>query len=147
MSDAETLLNANEIEARAAHFLRKHALGDWSEEDQAALDAWLAQSMVHSVAYWRLKSAWARAERMSVLAPAAPASEPARRSWPVFLGFAASIAAAAIITVGIHSYKSSAPPGIQTYATDIGGRETVSFSDGTRIELNTDTAVRAHDDE
>ena len=143
MSDAETLLNANDIEARAAHFLRKSALGDWSEDDQAALDEWLAQSMVHSVTYWRLKAAWARTERMTALVPASPAAEPSRRAWPVFLGFAASIAAAAIISVGVYSYKSSVAPGIQTYSTDVGGRETVSFSDGTRIEMNTDTAVRA----
>jgi len=142
MSDAEAIPNANDMEARAAQFLRKHELGDWSGADQAALDSWLSQSMAHSVTYWRLKAAWARAARMTALQPAS-ASEAKRRNGPVFMGLAASIAAAALIAVGVYAYKSATPPGIQTYATDIGGRETVSFSDGTRIELNTDTAVRA----
>ncbi len=140
MSDAAT---TGDIEARAAQFLRKQALGDWSDADRAALDAWLSQSMVHSVTWWRLKAAWTRAERMTAIAPPAAQAEQTRRAWPVFLGFAASIAAAAVIGFGLYAYKSAAAPGIQTYATDVGGRETVSFSDGTRIELNTDTAMRA----
>lgn len=144
MSHADELSGTESIEVRAAHWLRKSELGDWREEDDAALNAWLAESMNHAVAYWRLKAAWKRAERISAIQQAVeikPAPAPRRPYWPFLLGAAASIAAAAVIAIGLPLLQPKQD--VQSYATEVGGRETVSFSDGTRIELNTDTAVRA----
>ena len=47
MSDAS---RAGEIEARAALWIDRRDRGEWSAQDQAELDAWLAQSMTHSIA-------------------------------------------------------------------------------------------------
>ena len=144
MTQADGISQAESIEAQAAHWLRKSELCDWQESDDAALAAWLSQSMNHSVAYWRLKAAWKRAERITAIQRAAEIkSTPAlhRPYWPFFLGAAASIAAIAVIVIGLPQILPKQD--IQSYTTEIGGHETVTFSDGTRVELNTDTAVRA----
>lgn len=144
MSHADDMMHSESIEARAAHWLRKSELGDWREEDDAALNAWLGESMNHSVAYWRLKAAWKRAERITAIQPAVEAKaapQPRRPYWPFLLGAAASIAAAILVVIGLPLLQSKQD--VQSYATEVGGHETVTFSDGTRIELNTDTAVRA----
>src|SRR5580692_10662110 len=71
MSEAgfETITQSAElIEARAADWLmRQRDCDGWNAGDQAALDAWLAQSPAHLIAYARLNSAWAYADRLAAL--------------------------------------------------------------------------------
>ena len=48
--------SALDVDAQAADLLiRRRNPGGWSAEDQTALDAWLAQSVAHQTAYWRLE--------------------------------------------------------------------------------------------
>ena len=54
MSDAaetNTLLSAAGIDRRAADYVQRRHLWDWSGEDQAELDGWIAQSLAHRAAY------------------------------------------------------------------------------------------------
>jgi transmembrane sensor len=133
--------NAQAVRARAAQFViarREHE--DWSEEDQRELDSWLAGSPAHMVAYLRVDSAWGKAERLSAIRP--PKSDFLReRVLPVLLRIAAVSAVVAVIGAGAMLYL--ARPHDRIYSTPVGGRETVSFADGSRIELNTNTVVRA----
>ena len=133
--------DAQSLRARAAAFViarREHA--DWSEENQRELDSWLAQSPSHMVAYLRVDSAWAKAEKLSAIRP--PKIDFLReRVLPLFLRIAAVMAVAGVVGAGAMVYL--ARPHDRLYSTPVGGRETVTFADGSRIELNTNTIIRA----
>jgi transmembrane sensor len=129
--------SANDVHAQAASWIAERNYADaWEAADQARLDAWLGQSPAHMVAYWRLDAAWRRTEWLSAIRPAAP-----RRVLPLMLKMAAAFAVIAIIGVAAANYLLK--PHDRTFSTPVGGHETISFADGSRIELNTDTLLRA----
>lgn len=128
----------SDIRKEAAAFLVKRG-EHWSEDDQQALDSWIAQSLAHRVAYLRLDAAWSSADRLAALH--APEEVPApRRFLPLLLRVAAVFAVASIL--GIGAMRAFAPLPQRVFSTNIGGRETVSFADGSKVELNTDTRIR-----
>ena len=136
------------IEERAADWLqRRRYWKEWSEEDQNALDVWLAESMNHAVAFWRLESTLDRAERLSALRPLRPLTthhNSSNRSHGRALHLAVVIAAFAVIaTVGYSVWYSSSESIGQLYATGLGGHATIKLTDGSSIELNTNTVIRA----
>src|SRR3546814_1786430 len=53
-------------DAAAAWIIRREN-SDWSEQDQAAFDGWLAESDGNRAAYWRLKHSWNEADRIGSL--------------------------------------------------------------------------------
>ena len=128
-----------DIEARAADFLQRRNFSDWSADDQAALDAGLPNRAHHMAAYWRLKAAWARTETLSALRPL-NTEDVSRRLPPYLIQIAAVIAVVAIIGAVVTQYLLQ--PQDRIYSTPVGGHETVSFADGSQIELNTDTVLR-----
>lgn len=132
------LLPAAEIRNRAAAWLiKRRDHDDWSTESQAELDAWLAESPAHKIAYLRVSTAWQRADRLEALR-----SPPQRRGWlaPMLkLGGAAAVAAAVAVAVVL---VRPATPGMANYSTGVGGHEKLTLRDGSRIELNTSTALR-----
>ncbi len=131
------------IEQRAADLLIAHLHDpDWNAERQAELDAWLAESVAHEVAYLRLEAGWNGADRLSALklSPQAPLrlSPHPRSSNRVHFAAALLICAGfvgAIYTTGKQSQD-------QVFATPIGGRETITLVDGSQIDLNTNTELR-----
>ena len=132
--------SAKAVRARAAAFViarREHE--NWSAEEQVELDNWLAQSPAHTIAYLRIDSAWGRAGRLSALRPARINSflEHLR---PFALRVAAAFAVIAIL--GAVAATSVLRPHDRTFTTPVGGRETIAFADGTKIELNTNTVLR-----
>ena len=136
-------MSACEIEARAAQWLAARDRDDWNETDQAALDAWLNEDILNSVAYWRLEAAWSDTDRLKVLRRPGRSEDAIvekRRFRPLLLSIAAALAAVAAIGFGATFLFQ---PAIRTYATAIGERETIRFADGSQIELNTDTKLRA----
>ena len=58
----------------------------------------------------------------------------------MLMGLAAVFAVVAMLGAGATHFLRA--PDVKTYATAIGGRETIKFADGTRIELNTNTRIR-----
>ena len=146
MTDAHAALAPREdvkaIRARAAEFViarREHH--DWSEAEQAELDAWLAQSPAHMVAYLRVDSAWSKAGRLSVLRPA-EAQSLLSRLRPMVLRVAAVFAVVAVAGT-VAAMLGAQHPHDRIFSTPVGGRETIAFADGTKVELNTDTVLRA----
>lgn len=142
------------IEEEAARWLLRREEADWSLADDADLAAWIDESMAHRAAFWRLEHGWAAADRIAVLGPAAPRS--ARPRW--IGGFdrltrsprlAAGIAAALLMIVmsglwwGPMSRTETAESGARAYRTTIGGQRTVKLADGSRVEMNTATTLRA----
>lgn len=134
------------IEAAAADWLTSQRdSGSWGEAEQSAFDIWLAESSLHEVAYLRLEAAWTRADRLAALSrPAMTAkSAPQRGGWRPMKFLAAGAAALAVIVAGAAQHYF-AKPDLQTYATPVGGQERITLSDGSQIELNTDTRLRAN---
>lgn len=132
------------IETRAASLLERRDFGDWTDEDEVALEAWLGQSQAHRAAFWRLEAAWNQTFRLAALsgvtAEAANAA-PGRNIWPWMLRIAAMMIIVALSGLSISYFLYS--PHDRTYSTPLGGHEVVSFADGSKIELNTDTVLRA----
>jgi transmembrane sensor len=139
--------SAREVQIRAAEWVNKRRdSGAWSDEDQTALDAWLAQSPANCVAYWRLDAAWERSQRLSALhpLPRQEASTASRRYMPLLLKIAATIAVSAVGAGAIYFQR---PHTERQFATAIGSREVLTLADGTHIELNTNTALRVSADQ
>jgi transmembrane sensor len=131
---------AGDIETRASHWLESRDRENWSSDDQAALDAWLEEAPAHEIAYWRLDAAWCRTDRLAALRNPNPDAAPARAGLPL----AAKIAAAFVILAALGgAYLGFTPRDTgRTFQTALGGHETISFADGSKIELNTNTVLR-----
>ena len=133
-------MSAREINAAAARWVERADREDWNEAAQAELNAWLEQSPAHAIAYWRLNGAWGHTDLLGALH--APAKQSARAP---LASLAVKIAAviAIVAALGGGALYMLARPQDRIYATQVGGRETVAFADGSRIELNTNTRLRA----
>jgi transmembrane sensor len=138
-------MSAAQIEAEASRWLERCNFGQWDEAERSAFDAWLRQSCAHEVAFLRLQAAWGRTGRLAALrAPGAAAAESAAkfRLLPILFGIAASLAILAVI--GVTAGKFLLPrEQMRTFATQVGGHQVVRFADGTKVELNTNTVLRA----
>ncbi len=139
------------ISEHAAELLERRRFEEWSDADQAGLDAWLAESTLHRVAYLRLEGAAAYAEHLTAahaFKVEQKPSEPAPRGkgklpYLYFVYPLLAVAAIALFAVfGIPFVTSLLQPPDRNFSTDVGGRTLVKFADGTEIELNTDTAMR-----
>lgn len=136
-------LMATEADHRAAEWLQKRRFWNWTDEDQAALDAWLSQSPAHLAAFWRLDAAWERTERLAAIAPAMREQKTeagGKFRWSLFASLAASVLA---VLVGAGAYFHYSQPAEKIFTTPVGGREIVTLADGSQIELNTNTELRA----
>lgn len=133
------------IERQAAEFLQRRRFWNWTDADQVRLDAWLAESLAHRVAFLRLEAGAAQMERLAALRPSGDARGLRFRAvfsrrfvWPVLI--AASLAFAFVGRLPLLAHFLEPPD--RSFATDVGGRALLRFGDGTEIELNTDSAVR-----
>lgn len=143
MSDVQqTVPPARDIKAVAAKWLERQDRADWSANDQAGLDAWLAQSNANLIAYWRVRDAWTRAERLVAVGETVAEKSPSHRlrTRAIITGIAAVLVAA--VALGYGAQLVVPKPRERTFATPLGGREIVNFADGSSIELNTNTVLR-----
>jgi len=141
------MTDAQPIEQRAAEWLEHRAFARWTEEDDASLNAWLAESIDHQVAFYRLEFGWDRTARLSILRTGLP--QPAKekpRDWTSRARLMAAVIVAAAICAG-GAYEYLRGPQGTAYATDVGGRKILTLADGSKIELNTNTEVRLATDE
>lgn len=143
MSEPETSRpqNALDVQEQAAAWLASSIGEEWREQDQAALDAWLAASPAHKLAFWRLNAAWARSERLAALRTGTVEPPPRRRIWLIAFGSAGAVAAAVVVW-GIGFANLASQPALKTFSTPVGGHQILKLSDGSQIELNTDTVIK-----
>ncbi len=135
---------AADIDLRAAWWLQRRQFWDGAAEDEAEFETWMNESEAHRIAYWRQSAMWNRTERLVALGPAQPESVEApkhSRFLPLLLRVAAGFVVAAALGIGAANFLPA--PKDRVYSTPIGGHEAISFADGSRIELNTNTIVRA----
>jgi transmembrane sensor len=140
---AENIEKAKQIRFEAGAWVERQDGCVLSESEQAEFEAWLGQSMSHRVAYWRADAAWSSADRIKIMRSAEFSAARVEHNsvLPVLAKAAAALILVAALAGGAAFYFRA--PADRTYATAVGGRELVSFSDGTRIELNTNTKMRA----
>ena len=132
---------------RAAEFFERRQFGGWSDSDQAELDAWLADSPLHRVAYLRVEWNFSRAERLaaqSLKPEITTALEPIGKSrLPRFvLPMLAAASAALFAMVSLPMLTRWMQPPDRVYSTELGGRTLLNFADHTQVELDTDTIAR-----
>lgn len=148
MSDPiEILLNElvglEATNARAAEWvLAKEMSEDWSDENQASLDAWLSQSTSHVAAYWRITEAWRQAKRLKALRSPMRSHqvEDSTNSKSRALRLAAILVVGALGVGGVW-LNGAGQPDTKTYTTPVGGHLQLALPDGSKIELNTDTQL------
>ena len=139
---------AQDIEAKAAKWLMLREQPQWSQADQAALDGWLEESMAHKAAFWRLEHTWQVAGRIGAIGARDNTAPPSRRpGLPLKWWQAGALAASILLAIGLvalHSRPTSVvQPHEDTFDTGIGGHRIVALVDGSRIEMNTVTTLRA----
>ena len=137
------------IEDQALDWLIRRDGPDWNEDEQAELDTWLKESMAHKAAFWRADHGWRKADRIRSLGfhnDEHNEDDARRRRW-----LPAAIAASLIAVVGIGAlslapqvYREPALAVRQAqYDTPVGGHRTIPLADGSTVELNTRTVIRA----
>lgn len=135
------------IEDKAIEWLIRREEPDWDVSDQAELESWLQQSVAHKAAFWRAEQGWREADRIRSVG-AGDAERPSIRLAFVARWWPALAAASMIAVIGSAVTVSGlrhvfTPPQIARFDTPVGGRQTIPLSDGSKVELNTATAVRA----
>lgn len=142
-AELEAPESASAIDAQAMDFIIKRDLDNWTPDDRAEFDAWISRSFAHRAAYWRLNSIWSRADRLGALRPSAP--ETKRADIVLRKSVLLKVAAAVVVLAGAAGAAGHFLPASQTkiYQTSVGGRENIVLADGTRVELNTNTILRA----
>jgi len=130
------------IEDLAAHWVAREDRGLLPEEN-AQLMAWLEAGTSHRLAYLRLKSGWQRTERLAAFKASRQFPEDGTdRRWRTWIMAAAAAAVVAVAGAGLWLHFRAPAPII--YATQRGERPVLRLSDGTRIQLNTDTQVQTN---
>jgi len=147
---------AEQSNLQAADWLIAREDGELSPTDRAEFNAWFEASEGNKAAFWRLEYGWAEADRVAALGreggeQADEAIARRGRRWWVPAALAASIA----LVFSLQYFGKYVPfPGTsgnaapeqaiaRTYTTPLGGKRLVGLEDGSRIQLNTRSTVRA----
>ncbi len=165
-------MNAQTIEKIAADWLTRRTGENWSDTDQARLDAWLNQDLAHRIAYLRVESVWNEVGRLQVIRSGVhgtvpprgevlrwvpPASNPSGNSISRSTltteeagnsarrkarGFAIGLAASMVVAIGGVWLYATGAFAQHRYTTEVGRIDTVALADGSRVILNTDSRIR-----
>lgn len=137
-------MSARMVEKIAADWVLKIEDG-LSADDQSRFDAWLDEATEHRIALWRLQHGWSKADRLASLrSPPSPPLSPSRRIGrfgfagfsPRLVGLAASVLVA--LAAGLVAW-----PRPDLYETQRGEQRQVALADGSQLNLNTETRLRA----
>ncbi|MBN8553519.1 MAG: FecR domain-containing protein [Caulobacterales bacterium] len=131
-----------DIEATAAAWLARKADG-LTDEERHSLDAWLEAALDHRLAFWRLEYGWSKAGRLAALRgpPPRDGARSVLLRWATVTPPRWLLAAAASVVVAVVAVAAWPRPEI--YETDLGERQQVVLADGSRLDLNTQTRLRA----
>ena len=151
------MTRATDIEQRASQWIIRSEGGNFTQEMQAELERWL-QEPRNRVTFLRIKEAWRRAGRMRGARPLDGNVDPdllknsdltfgsgntnSGSGWPFRV---AAGAALTLITylVFLAAWIALGRSDWIKYTTSIGGYEHITLADGSGIQLNTDSEIRA----
>ncbi|MFL6604467.1 MAG: FecR family protein [Steroidobacteraceae bacterium] len=161
---------ASDISDAAAQWLVRIEAGQASAQTWDALQAWMDADPRHRAAFIRLRVGWNRIDRLKNLRPVdgtingdllarknispskvlinglQPLAGTPRKSLEDLLipqRRHVLATAAAIAAVGVFAWIGSYHFGWKSYETGVGGREKIELTDGTTVDLNTNTELDA----
>ncbi len=132
---------AKDARAQAGAWLERREFGIWGADDEAEFDAWLKASPSNAIAFLRVEQVWKRADRLRALNRPMRETRLMPQSGTLSVLPKLAAACAVIAAIGFGAYILG--NGETAYETPIGIRKTISFADGSKVELNTDTLLRA----
>jgi transmembrane sensor len=161
-------MDSKQIEREASDWLARQDSGRWGAADDQAFATWQEQSTAHRIAVIRLKTVWRRAERLQALGAGIPRGQiPAPKTWgfspaaerdpfrpaiaphlgatphsPRRVRLLAALAATVAVLAfgaGTVGYLRFHDP--NAYRSQIGAIEIVSLADGSKVTLNTNSAI------
>src|SRR4051794_12117610 len=152
-----TMTRATDIEQQASEWIIRSEGGDFTNGQRAELERWLLNPR-HRITFLRIREAWRRASRMRSTRPLDGNVDPdllkdadltfrARHNsnssaWPLRIACAAALTLI-IYLVGLAGWITLQPSDWIKYTTTIGGYENIALADGSAIQLNTDSEIRA----
>jgi transmembrane sensor len=140
-----TMESREHIEQLAAKWIARRDSGPWTEADAIAFEEWLAQSVAHRAAYYRLNSAWTEAGRVSVLGKGSAESGRVElrrrvRTRRSVMGFAIAASVLMLVVAALFLFQDQILHR-NRFTTVIGGLQSVPMADGSRVTLNTDSQL------
>ncbi len=144
------------IEAEAATWIARLDRGGLSEEELVAVREWIGRSPEHYASISRLADIWSDLDGLSEILDGVKPRTPIREvrrgqqlniwSRPAMAGVFAVLIMAVVIGVffssNIYRLDTTQESTWQaSYLTAIGKQQTVTLRDGSRVQLNTDTAI------
>jgi transmembrane sensor len=153
------MTRATDIEQRASEWIIRSEGGNFTEEMRAELERWL-QDPRHRVTFLRIKEAWRRASRIRSTRPLDGNVDPdllknpdltlgpddtnsrSGSKWPFRVAAGAALTLI-IYLLGLVAWIVLGHSQWISYTTSVGGYEHVTLADGTAIQLNTDSEIRA----
>ena len=151
------MTRATDIEQQASEWMIRSEGGDFTEGQRADMERWL-ENPRHKITFLRLREAWRRASRMRSARPLDGNVDPDllkdadltlrsgddtnESGWPFRVAAAAALTLI-IYLVGLAGWITLRPSDWIKYTTSIGGYENIALADGSGIQLNTDSEIRA----
>jgi transmembrane sensor len=152
-----TMTRATDIEQTASEWIIRSEGGDFTEGQRLEMERWLADPR-NRITFLRIKEAWRRASRMRSARPLdgnvnpdllknadlafLGHSDTNRSRWPFRVAATAALTLI-IYLVALAGWITLRPSDWIKYTTSIGGYENINLADGSGIQLNTDSEIRA----
>lgn len=135
------------IEDAAVEWLIRRDETLWSAADALSLEAWLDESMAHKAAFWRAEQGWRGVDRVRSLGNQGSAERPSKfsrpaRTWHLIAASLVVAFGTGLLWLSMTTFDAAASKP-ERFATAVGARKTVPLADGSKVELNTATVVRA----
>lgn len=136
-------MSADTIDLQASRWLASRDARPDDAELTTAFDQWLHADIRHRVAYLKLEAAWRRGDKLRELRPLdrgvnPDLLRPPRRYWSVAIA-----AGLVLVMLAAGLFFANTQLGWQRYETRIGGFSRIVLEDGSVVDLNTDSEIRA----
>ncbi len=152
-----TMTRATDTEQRASEWLIRSEGGNFTAEMRAELERWLLEPR-NRITFLRIKEAWRRASRMRSARPLDGNVDPdllknadltfrstntnSGSGWPFRVAAGAALTLISYL-VCLTGWSALSPSEWIKYTTSIGGYEHITLADGSGVQLNTDSEIRA----
>lgn len=137
MTDEHTHSADDRIAKEAARWVARLQSSDATERDRQEFQLWLARGPAHRAAYDELKALWADLKELPIPSSRLKKLRTSRRAR------AGNIVALAVIAVlSVTLYRMGFVDRMRAdYYTAVGEVRSVTLADGSRVDLNTDSAI------